>query len=646
MNLAEAARRAQRVVPHYDIVAASLAEWRKVAGSDSTMLRAIEKRIVDEPVSYEYGLQALGAIPQDERSLAFGEEDLRIGCTGRDRIYRELTSADLDRVRQKGLLISSAFTVWHESNGEMKGRFVVNLHKLSKFFRKRSVRMERAAEFCGHVRRGDHMLSFDVESGYRHLRLHPSMRDYFCFEYNGKYYQCLAPPVGMASAYWFTRLLSPVIERIRSWGCLVLVYLDDVLVIPRRWGVATARDCRRTSARIDALLLRLGVARHPSKGCWGSGSQRLRHLGFVFDTRTHGAVSARGQTDQGSSNGESPASRGAVWAAMGKRPTPVDVPRRDNFVNACGAARALLQPRGIPVAERELEVSGWEIAHAFIRASNARLALLGSTRPVRQTNAATGRRHDGAFGRFGSGLGRNGVEARRRYSGTGWGGRVAGNMDTRAAAPHNHVARTVRHVRNTGARRGPRRRKWARTWEMVEHSMLPGQQCMPLHSSEHVHRLKRGHATITPPERRLEARRIGLDVQWLPSAVNVHADRLSRTWIPGDIQLSRAALRLLRSWFSGRPPEAHLPVPQIELGAPQGSAAHYALGVVAELGRRRGTTSEPAPGLGVSDIVQVGQGGRERAPGPTGLAEPDVVPSSAGLCAAHGCLWGCSRGQR
>ncbi len=77
------------------------------------------------------------------------------------------------------------------------------------------------------------MLSFDMESGYRHLRLHPTMRDYFFFEH----YQCLVLPFGWGPfAYWFTRLMPLVIERIRSWGCAVLVYVNDVLVVLRRCG--------------------------------------------------------------------------------------------------------------------------------------------------------------------------------------------------------------------------------------------------------------------------------------------------------------------------------------------------------------------------------------------------------------------------
>jgi hypothetical protein len=44
-------------------------------------------------------------------------------------------------------------------------------------------------------------------------------------------------------------------------------------------------DCWAASKRVEYLLRRLGIARHPDKGTWGSGATRLVHLGVVFDTK-------------------------------------------------------------------------------------------------------------------------------------------------------------------------------------------------------------------------------------------------------------------------------------------------------------------------------------------------------------------------
>lgn len=71
----------------------------------------------------------------------------------------------------------------------------------------------------------------------------------------------------------------------RNLGYRVLSYVDDFAIAPSLGRAATAADCRKASRRLDELLLRYGLMRHPSKGIWGDGSQCLEHLGFVIDTR-------------------------------------------------------------------------------------------------------------------------------------------------------------------------------------------------------------------------------------------------------------------------------------------------------------------------------------------------------------------------
>jgi hypothetical protein len=43
-------------------------------------------------------------------------------------------------------------------------------------------------------------------------------------------------------------------------------------------------DCLRASPRLDKLLLRYGLTRHPKNGVWGDGSQVLQHLGVIEDS--------------------------------------------------------------------------------------------------------------------------------------------------------------------------------------------------------------------------------------------------------------------------------------------------------------------------------------------------------------------------
>lgn len=82
----------------------------------------------------------------------------------------------------------------------------------------------------------------------------------------------------------FTSFLAHVVSVLRRWGHRVPVYIDDVLVVPRRGKVSREQDCEKASRRIDWILKSLGITKHAQKGYWGRGGTRALHLGFVLDT--------------------------------------------------------------------------------------------------------------------------------------------------------------------------------------------------------------------------------------------------------------------------------------------------------------------------------------------------------------------------
>jgi hypothetical protein len=126
-------------------------------------------------------------------------------------------------------------------------------------------------------------------TGTENIVLYPvpvSMRDMFLFRHAGRFYQRVALPFGWGrSPMWFTRLLRPVVQHLRTnEHYRVLAYLDDFPVAPSPAGkVAGSSACRAATGRIDKLLQHLGLVRHPSKGEW-VGSTRVEHLGVVIDT--------------------------------------------------------------------------------------------------------------------------------------------------------------------------------------------------------------------------------------------------------------------------------------------------------------------------------------------------------------------------
>jgi Reverse transcriptase (RNA-dependent DNA polymerase) len=258
-------------------------EWRQL-GASPFLCRAIKYGIYEPPTIPFVSGEVMGELPQSAEDLRFGIEDLRAGCA--EGIYEEVSREDVNAVQAKGCMISSAFVVWQDGLEGRKGRFVVNFAKQSKHWKKGSVKMETLPQYAMDLQKGDHMVSFDIKSGYRHFRLAPHMRDWFCFRYDGRFFRCIALPFGWGrSPLWFTQLLAPVVRHLRTvLGYRVLAYIDDFLVAPSGAGtVAKLRDCCRATTAIDKLLRKLGLTKHPTKGEW-TGTTRIEHLGAVVDT--------------------------------------------------------------------------------------------------------------------------------------------------------------------------------------------------------------------------------------------------------------------------------------------------------------------------------------------------------------------------
>ena len=114
----------------------------------------------------------------------------------------------------------------------------MNFSKQSKNWEKGSVWMETLSGYAIRLKRGDHIISFDVKSGYHHVLLAPCMRDCFLFQYDGNLYRCVALPFGRGrSPMCFTRLMAPLLQYMRCELLYrILCYLDDFLIAPARVG--------------------------------------------------------------------------------------------------------------------------------------------------------------------------------------------------------------------------------------------------------------------------------------------------------------------------------------------------------------------------------------------------------------------------
>ena len=273
--------------PHYERVGIMAENWKSELGIDDFTVRILKEGIRDKPAYPVWGKGEMPIVPQTPEELDFGlgkvEEGLRLDV----RNWEEISREEADRLKELGYMIASSFVHWEgfDEEGNKKGRFVQNFSEITEWWDGKSVRMEKPAEFAAQIQEGERFISFDVKSGYHHFFLHASIRNYFLFHFRGRYFRCIALPFAWCrAAFWFVNLMKPFVGRVRRWGYRVLEYIDDFLVAPSVGRPATTDDCVEASDKIDALMRVLGIRRHPTKGVWNEGATRLEHLGFVWDS--------------------------------------------------------------------------------------------------------------------------------------------------------------------------------------------------------------------------------------------------------------------------------------------------------------------------------------------------------------------------
>jgi hypothetical protein len=176
--------------------------WR-IIGAAEDEVRSIRFVILDLPsIPFTSGV-VLPEIPQTEEVLLFGREELRAGCAS--EIYEDIGVEEAREALSMRLMVSSAFVVWYGEGVERKKLFVINLSQQSQHWPKGSVKMENLPCFALNLAKNDHLMSWDVKSGYRHFYLHPKMRDYFLFQYGDRSYRCIALPFGWERSVYGSR---------------------------------------------------------------------------------------------------------------------------------------------------------------------------------------------------------------------------------------------------------------------------------------------------------------------------------------------------------------------------------------------------------------------------------------------------------
>lgn len=217
--------------------------------------------------------------------------------------------------------VSPAFLIPKASGG---WRLVVDLRRLNSYCVPLRCRFETLRALGRLARRGDWMVSFDLQDGYHCVPIHPDARRFFTFQVGGEYFQCSALPFGWLNApFVFTKVMRPLVAylrapaaaaaeqqqrqlrrgrqqqqqqrcahraqrvrpvttgplHLRTAGIRLLPYLDDFLCL-----LPTEREAHEAATFVQRTLASLGLLWHPTKSRW-QPTQSLAHLGLQVDTR-------------------------------------------------------------------------------------------------------------------------------------------------------------------------------------------------------------------------------------------------------------------------------------------------------------------------------------------------------------------------
>src|SRR5205823_14204249 len=111
-------------------------------------------------------------------------------------------------------------------------RPVIDLRKLNQYVKYSHFKMEGLDLVRSIIRRGDFMVTIDLNQAFYHVPLAESQRQFFTFDFLNKRYYFTCLPFGlMTSPRIFTKILKPIIKMARAQGIRLVAYLDDLLLM-------------------------------------------------------------------------------------------------------------------------------------------------------------------------------------------------------------------------------------------------------------------------------------------------------------------------------------------------------------------------------------------------------------------------------
>ena len=197
--------------------------------------------------------------PFDSSSRYPADSKERLACTKTLEHYLKIGSVQELSPEVSDGLWSTFFPVPKKGTDKMRG--CIDLRQPNSCIRYEHFKMEGLHTVQSFIRRNDLMTKIDLSDFYMHFLIGKADRRYMRFMWEGKKYECIGMPFGLAPAPRLaTKIMAPVIRYLRSCGLRVAIYIDDLILLSRSYKESIAQ----TQLLVDTLH-KLGFSIHPEK---------------------------------------------------------------------------------------------------------------------------------------------------------------------------------------------------------------------------------------------------------------------------------------------------------------------------------------------------------------------------------------------
>ena len=162
-----------------------------------------------------------------------------------------------------------------------KFRFILNLKNLNRFITTEHFKLEDIRSAVNLLAKDDFLASLDLQDAYLLVPVRKQDRIYLRFEYKNKTWQFNCLPFGLAPApYLFTKLMKPVVSKLRSLGYRSTIYLDDILIFG-----SSFKACQENVNQTVKLIKSLGFLINEDKSAL-EPCKICTFFGFVINSET------------------------------------------------------------------------------------------------------------------------------------------------------------------------------------------------------------------------------------------------------------------------------------------------------------------------------------------------------------------------